>query len=57
VTEAHAHLAMNLVRGAADDVSLEEFLERLSLTTIDERSVLDRITGLRRARAVGEERT
>jgi cytosine/adenosine deaminase-related metal-dependent hydrolase len=57
VTEAHAHLAMNLFRGEADDVSLEEFLERLSLTTIDERSVLDRITGLRRARAVGEERT
>jgi 5-methylthioadenosine/S-adenosylhomocysteine deaminase len=28
-----------------------------ALTTIDERSVLDRITGLRRARAAGEERT
>ena len=29
LVNTHAHLAMNLFRGEADDVSLEEFLERL----------------------------
>jgi 5-methylthioadenosine/S-adenosylhomocysteine deaminase len=29
LVNTHAHLAMNLFRGTADDVSLEEFLERL----------------------------
>ena len=43
----HAHLAMNVFRGLTDDVTLEEFLERLIAAEFEVRMSVERICTLR----------